>query len=304
MNQNKWFAMNGSTLMSKLFIFGLGFSGEAIAQKAKGNFERICGTTRSTEKLMSIEALGHEALLFEGARTQSIINQLQDTTHFLISIAPGESDPVLACFPDLLELTPKLQWIGYLSTVGVYGNHDGAWVDEQTEPQPVSKRSLERLAAEKAWTDLANTGGLPLAIFRLSGIYGPGRNWFINIEKGKSRRMVKQGQVFNRIHRDDIGTAVVNAMDGNIGGVFNITDDEPAPPQDVVTLAHELMGIEPPAEIDFETADISPMARSFYGENKRVSNAKSKKILGLNYAWPDYRFALRRMWDEASWKKG
>ena len=186
--------------------------------------------------------------------------------------------------------------------MGVYGNHDGAWVDEETEPKPVSKRSVQRVNAEETWLEASRKSGIPLAIFRLSGIYGPGRNAFMNIKKGTSRRMVKPGQVFNRIHREDIGQAVANAMAKNIGGIFNITDDEPAPPQDVVTYAHELKGIAPPPEIDFETADISPMARSFYGENKRVSNRKSKDELGMVYRWPDYRTSLQRMLQEDSWE--
>ena len=143
---------------------------------------------------------------------------------------------------------------------------------------------------------------LLIAIFRLSGIYGPGRNAFVSIKKGKSRRLVKKGQVFNRIHREDIGSGVQLAMKNNIDGIFNITDDEPAPPQDVVTYAHDLMGIEPPPEMDFITADITPMARSFYGENKRVSNAKSKDVLGMTYAWPNYRHSLEKMWRENLWQ--
>ena len=210
--------------------------------------------------------------------------------------------PVLTTVGDgLKQLCPKLQWIGYLSTVGVYGNHNGTWVDEDTIPKPVSKRSIWRLNAEQAWTEFADKVEIPLAIFRLSGIYGPGRNAFRTIENGKSRRLVKQGQVFNRIHRGDIGNAVSKAMQASVSGVFNITDNEPAAPQDVVTYAHELMGKEPPPEMDFETADITPMARSFYGENKRVSNAKSKMVLKIEYEWPDYRTSLKRMWDEGTW---
>ena len=289
-------------MTNKLFIFGMGFSASAVAQKAKDQFGFICGTSRSEKKIIDLKQNGYEAVAFDGSSTTELVDQLQETTNLLVSISPGEADPVLSAFPDLFEHTPDLQWIGYLSTVGVYGDHQGAWVDETSELRPVSERSKQRVAAETEWQKLAEEAGIPLAIFRLSGIYGPGRNWFINIEKGRSRRLVKPGQVFNRIHREDIATAVCQAMRENIGGIFNITDNEPAPPQDVVTLAHELMGKEPPPEIDFETADISPMARSFYGENKRVSNAKSKEVLGFDYAWPDYRFALERMWNDGSWR--
>lgn len=288
--------------MRKLFIFGFGFSSTAIAQKTRDDFDVICGTSRSQKKVDKLRAQGFEAEIFDGASTPALEAQLADTTHMVISISPGEEDPVLRAFPNLIELAPNLEWIGYLSTVGVYGDHDGAWVDETSELRPVSKRSRQRVAAEEAWADLATKNNIPFSIFRLSGIYGPGRNWFINIEKGTSRRLVKPGQVFNRIHREDIGQAVTLAMRKNIGGIFNITDDDPAPPQDVVTYAHELMGKTPPPEIDFETADISPMARSFYGENKRVSNQKSKDVLGLEYQWPNYKLSLKWLWDEGSWK--
>jgi nucleoside-diphosphate-sugar epimerase len=157
------------------------------------------------------------------------------------------------------------------------------------------------VAAEEAWLELCRGMGIPLAILRLSGIYGPGRNAFVNIGNGTSRRLVKPGQVFNRIHRDDIAEAFALACARKADGIFNITDDEPAPPQDVVSAAHEIAGVAPPPEIDFATAELSPMARSFYGENKRVSNAKSKADLGMRYAYPDYRTALLRMWREDSW---
>lgn len=288
--------------MRKLFIFGFGFSSTAIAEKAKDDFDVICGTSRSQEKVDGLRAQGFEAEVFDGHLTPELVAQLIDTTHIVMSISPGDADPVLSAFPNLHKLAPKLEWIGYLSTVGVYGHHDGAWVDETSELRPVSKRSIQRVEAEEAWAKLAKANDIPFSIFRLSGIYGSGRNWFINIEKGTSRRMVKPGQVFNRIHREDIGQAVALAMVKNIGEVFNITDDDPAPPQDVVTYAHELMGKTPPPEVDFETADISPMARSFYGENKRVSNKKSKQVLGLEYQWPNYRFSLKRLWSDGSWK--
>lgn len=288
--------------MRKLFIFGFGFSSMAIAEKASSDFDVICGTSRSQEKVERLRAEGFEGEVFDGHSTPELEAQLADTTHIVMSISPGEEDPVLKAFTNLIAIAPNLEWMGYLSTVGVYGHHDGAWVDETSELRPVSKRSIERVTAEEAWAKLAHKSKIPLSIFRLSGIYGSGRNWFVNIEKGTSRRLVKPDQVFNRIHREDIGQAVTLAMRKNIGEIFNITDDDPAPPQDVVTYAHELMGKEPPPEIDFETADISPMARSFYGENKRVSNQKSKEILGLEYQWPNYKISLERLWREGSWK--
>ena len=232
-----------------------------------------------------------------------IADALANATHLLISIEPDEAgDPVLNACAKIIAKGKSLQWIGYLSTVGVYGDHDGRWVDETTKCRPISTRSVQRLAAEKAWQALADRQDIALAIFRLSGIYGPGRNAFVNIEKGTSRRLVKPGQVFNRIHRDDIASAVSLAIEKSASGIFNITDDEPAPAQDVVIFADQLTGIAPPPEIDFETAKLTPMARSFYSENKRVSNAKSKAELGLEYAYPNYRTSLKKMWNEKSWR--
>ncbi|MGI9351536.1 MAG: SDR family oxidoreductase [Rhizobiaceae bacterium] len=290
--------------MSELFIFGIGFSAKAVADAASSHFSRISGTARSSEKVQAIQARGYDGCMFDGSTiSEEIRERLATATHVLMSIAPGIADPVLANLSDGLSAScPKLEWIGYLSTVGVYGNHDGAWVDEDTAPRPVSERSIQRIEAENSWNVIAQKAGVPLAIFRLAGIYGPGRNTFVNIEKGKSRRLVKPGQVFNRIHCEDIGTAVFSAIRSNIGGIFNVTDNEPAPPQDVVAYAHGLMGKAAPPEIDFDTADITPMTRSFYGENKRVSNAKSKAMLGMTYDWPDYRTSLKRMWDEGSWR--
>lgn len=290
--------------MENLFIFGYGFSSTAIASSCQSNFDQIIGTTRSVEKFSKLENDSIIPALFDGENlAQDTKEKLSTATHVLISIAPNEyGDCVLNTYREVLAKNANLKWIGYLSTVGVYGHHDGAWVDENTACRPVSKRSIERVAAENAWVKFSTEHNVPLAIFRLSGIYGPGRNAFINIEKGTARRLVKKDQVFNRIHREDIGTAACRAIKMTASGIFNITDDEPAPPQDIVTLAHELIGKEPPKNIDFETADLTPMARSFYGENKRVSNAKSKNVLGMVYGWPNYRVSLKRMHDEKCWK--
>ncbi len=281
----------------------MGYAATAIGERALSQATTICGTSRCAKGVAALKAKGFDAVIFDGVTASAeLLQHLEAATHLLISIAPGENDRVLAALPQLPEIAKNLEWAGYLSTVGVYGNHDGAWVDEKTEPRPVQKRSITRLAAETAWQNVAAGAGWPLAIFRLSGIYGPGRNAFVAIEAGKSRRLVKKAQVFNRIHRDDIASAVVLAMDQHADGIFNITDDEPAPPQDVVAFAHKLMGREPPPKIDFETADLTPMARSFYGENKRVANSVSKTRLGMIYQWPDYRAALTRMWQDAGWR--
>jgi nucleoside-diphosphate-sugar epimerase len=196
---------------------------------------------------------------------------------------------------------PELPWIVYLSTVGVYGDHGGVWVDEGSECRPVSRRSIERLEAEKAWQEAAESEELPLAVLRLACIYGPGRNALANLAAGTARRIVKAGQIFNRIHVGDIAGILSLLADKETGGVFNLADGEPSPAEDVVAFAANLMGVVPPPEILFDRAEMTPMARSFYGENKRVSNARIRQA-GYVFAWPDYRTALTRMWTEDDWR--
>lgn len=297
----------------KVLIFGAGYSGSRIGVKLASEGAQVFGTTRSRDRMEDLVKENIEPLYFDDdVLEEPVLQALSDVTHLICGIAPprqkiadrAHADPVLLALrnQELSTLAPKLQWIGYLSTVGVYGHHDGAWVDETTQMNPVSERSLQRVAAENEWCAAAQTANLSLGIFRLSGIYGPGRNAFVAMENGKSRRLVKKNQVFNRIHVADIAAALTLAAMKKSSGVVNITDDEPAPPQDVVTCAHELAGKTPPPEIDFETADITPMARSFYGENKRVSNARSKKDLGLDYQFPNYRLAFQHMWENDDWR--
>ncbi|WP_181183515.1 MULTISPECIES: SDR family oxidoreductase [unclassified Mesorhizobium] len=288
----------------QVLIFGAGYSGKAFG-RANRQGVPVLGTTRSMEKFDALRLAGIEPLLFDGAVIGEIEDALAKTTHLVISVAPDETgDPVLNAVGAAIQAKmPALQWIGYLSTVGVYGDHGGAWVDETAECKPVSKRSVMRVAAEQQWLDLGRAVGKPVAILRLSGIYGPGRNALINLEDGTARRLVKPGQVFNRIHCDDIAGALWLLAQKILGGIFNVTDDEPAPPQHVVTYAAGLMGVEPPPEIPFETAELSPMARSFYGENKRVANA-AIKAAGYRFRYPNYRVALDRMWADGDWRNG
>jgi nucleoside-diphosphate-sugar epimerase len=287
-----------------VLIFGAGYSGQAFGRLCEGDVP-VSGTTRSRDKFGKLEGANIRPLLWDGeARDEKVLDALQAVSHLVISAAPGEAgDPVLRAFRDDILAAPNLRWIGYLSTVGVYGDHDGAWVDETTPTAPRSRRSVERVEAEQAWEALAEQKNVPLATLRLSGIYGPGRNAFLNLESGTAKRLVKPGQVFNRIHGEDIGAALWHLAKADSGGIFNVTDDEPAPPQDVVTYAAGLMGVEPPPSIDFATADLSPMARSFYGENKRVSNAKLKAT-GFRFRFPDYRTALDAMWRDGNWRDG
>lgn len=287
---------------AKSFIFGAGYSGKAFARASAAPGKTIFGTTRSPEKFAPLERTGITPLVFDGALSPEIEAALGQTTHLVISAAPGEAgDPVLnAARAAITKKMPYLEWIGYLSTVGVYGDHGGNWVDEEAECRPVSRRSVMRVVAEQAWLALGQQIGRPVAVLRLAGIYGPGRNAFVNLQNGTAKRLVKPGQVFNRIHRDDIGGALAHLAGQNRGGIFNGADDLPGPPQDVVAYAAALMGVEPPPETPFETAELSPMARSFYGENKRVAN-KALKDIGYRFLFPDYRSAFDRMWADGDW---
>jgi len=282
--------------VASVFIFGAGYSGKAFAH-ADASGAKIVGTTRSAQKFDALRRSGIEPLAFDGSMTAEIAAALEGSTHLIVSIAPDESgDPVLGCARGAILAMPKLEWIGYLSTVGVYGDHQGGRVDETSACRPVSARSVERLAAEQAWQALAAEAGRPLAVLRLSGIYGPGRNAFANLAGGTARRIVKPGQVFNRIHVEDIGRVTALAAPRKLAGTFNLADDEPAPPQDLVTYAARLMGVAPPPETPFEAAQMTEMARSFYSDNKRVSNKAIKQALGIELLYPTYREGLEAIY--------
>ena len=286
----------------RYFLFGAGYSALAFARLLEGR--PVAGTTRSPDRFAALEAAGVEPLLFDGAAlSHAVRERLAETTHVVVSAAPtAAGDPVLGTAAETIRTAmPALRWIGYLSTVGVYGDHGGAWVDEGSDCRPVSPRSRERLDAERAWQALGAERGVPVAVLRLSGIYGPGQNALANLAAGTARRLVKPGQVFNRIHVDDIAGALRHLAATDLGGVFNVTDDEPAPAQDVVLFAAGLMGVAPPPEIPFEAAQLSPMARSFYEENKRVANRRLKAT-GFVFRHPDYRSALTAMWQSGEWR--
>lgn len=288
----------------KTFIFGAGYSGKAFALARGDRPASISGTTRSDTKFVALRSAGIEPFAFDGkAISDSVAVELASTTHLIISAAPEDAgDPVLnAARAAITARMPKLEWIGYLSTVGVYGDYQGGWVDETGDCRPKSHRSHRRVDAEDEWLALGRETGLPVAVLRLSGIYGPGRNAFVNLENGSAKRLIKPNQVFNRIHAADIAGVLWHLAERRQGGIFNVTDSEPAPPQDVVAYAAKLMGVEPPPEIPFETAQLSPMARSFYGENKRVSNA-AIRATGYVFRYPDYRTAFDAMWTEKSWR--
>lgn len=290
-------------MTDRYFIFGAGYSGQAIGLEALETGAEVHGTSRSDDKAEHLRSLGMKAHIFDGSEvTADIAEALHRTTHLVISIAPGDADPVLAVARTFIaQRMPPLRWIGYLSTVGVYGDHEGAWVDEDSELRPTAQRSQERLAAENEWLQLGKEIGVPVAVLRLSGIYGPGRNALASLANGTARRIIRKGQVFNRTHVDDIAGAALHLAAAGTGGVFNITDDEPSPPQDLIVHAARLMGVEPPAEEPFEGLELSPMARSFWGECKRVSNKRIKEQ-GYRLRYPDYRAALDQLWQSGHWR--
>lgn len=287
-----------------LLILGAGFSGKAIGEVFKAAGFSVSGTTRSTEKAEGLRALGINPVVFDGSTiSASLTADMARATHVVQSIAPGkDGDPLFR--PGSLALSalmPKLEWAGYLSTVGVYGDHRGAWVDEETALNPVSARSVERVEAENHWLAFGEASSIPVAVLRLAGIYGPGRNALRNMEEGSARRLIKEDQVFNRIRVEDIGGSALFLSENRLRGLWNITDDEPGPPQDVVAEAARLMDLPTPPDIAFETAELSPMARSFYGENKRVSNAKLRAA-GFEFRFPNYRQSLAELKVSGRWR--
>lgn len=275
-----------------LFSFGHGFSARALADRLIPQGWRIIGTTRSADKLDGIRATGVEPVLWPGT---DITAMMRAAPYLLISAGPGpDGDPVLSELQDeITQIAPRLRWAGYLSTTGVYGDHQGGWVDEDTPLSPSTKRGQKRVEAEAAWQAIPE---LPLHIFRLAGIYGPGRGPFAKVRNGTARRIIKEGQVFSRIHVDDIAQALELSMGApNPGAIYNLCDDDPAPPQDVIGHAAELLGVPVPEAVDFDEADMTPMARSFYAESKKVRNDRIKDELGWEPRYPDYRSGLAAM---------
>ena len=268
------------------------------------DFERIWVTVRDSKRAADLNAKADgqvRALFFDGTSTSDDLQAaVAQAEMILISIPPDEKgDPVLAVYGTSLTRSGQIRTIAYLSTIGVYGNYDGAWVDENAECRPSDERNRQRLAAERGWQGLSTRSGIPVAILRLAGIYGPGRNALKNLRHGTAKRIVKPAQVFNRIHVADIAQAIDAAFNRCANGIFHIADDEPSPPGDLIVYAAKLLNIEPPPEIRFDQArsGMSEIAESFYLDVKRVSNAKLKTMLGVRLRYPTYREGLSAILD-------
>lgn len=271
--------------MKTLLSIGHGYSARALSGVLIPQGWRVIGTTRSTAKAAELQAMGVEPLLLPGPLAPA----LAVATHILSSVAPDDDgDPILRDHrAEFAAARPE--WVGYLSTTAVYGDHQGSWVDESTPLTPSTRRGAARVLAESEWAAL----GLPLHIFRLAGIYGPGRGPFEKVRDGTARRIIKEGQVFSRIHVRDIAQTLAASINRpNPGAVYNVCDDDPAPPEDVIGHAASLLGLPLPPAIPYEEAEMTPMARSFYAESKRVKNDRIKTELGLHLRYPTYREGL------------
>jgi len=282
--------------MPHIFIFGFGFTARALADVLDPSEYQISATSRSPEGAAEITAFGAQGFVFSDERQPSadLKQAVSSATHILSSVPPGTmNDPVLAALADTISDADDLQWLGYLSTIGVYGDHQGQWVDEATPAAPQSQRSKRRLSAERAWQQAAQKKGAPLSIFRLAGIYGPGRSAIDRVRAGAARCIIKPDQVFNRIHVGDAARIITASLDRpQNDGIYNLTDDLPAPPQDVIAYAAKIMDAPPPPHVAFEDANLSAMAKSFYSENKRVRNQRIKDDLGVTLQFPTYKQGL------------
>jgi nucleoside-diphosphate-sugar epimerase len=286
----------------KLFVFGLGYTAQALI--GSRTWSRVAGTVRSREKAEDLRKNG--ILAYSFADASRLPDEVLQADAILISTPPTEGrDPAYAQFRDLVASVRRGVWLGYLSTTGVYGDHAGGWVDETVAPEPRSERSARRVEAERQWLKLGDKAGLNVAIFRLSGIYGPGRNTFVALARGIAQRIVKPGQVSNRIHVDDIAAVLSASIDRPRGAaIYNVSDNEPAPPQDIIAFAARLAGIPAPPAIPIDQAELSPMSQSFYAENKRISNRLMTHELGVRLRYPTYREGLAALYAGGEFANG
>ena len=285
--------------MTQLFCFGYGYTTAALGSALSDSGWQVAGTRRQTGAQAGEQAGGINLLTYDGGNDSGglpapVVQALSEASHLLFSIPPEETgDPALAALEAAGVELPSLQWAGYLSTTGVYGDTGGAWVDESSPTAPVSTRSRNRVKAEIQFRDWAMARGIPGFIFRLAGIYGPGRTPFRQLRNGDARRIYKPGQVFSRIHLADIVQALTAAIaNPAAAGTYNLCDNEPARPWEVIGFAADLAGIEPPPMVPFHQAELSPMAQSFYSECRRVDNARLRTELGVTLIYPSYRDGL------------
>jgi nucleoside-diphosphate-sugar epimerase len=279
----------------KFFVFGFGYSALHLSQRLRAAGTEITATVRSRAKAEKLNEAGITARVVSPEYCEAeIAADIAASDAILISIPPDPSgDPVLSTFGEAIAAAPNLRWVGYLSTVGVYGDHAGRWIDEATPAAPEQERSRIRAAAEQAWLTFGASRGIALHVFRLSGIYGPHRNQLVQLASGTARRIVRPGQMFNRIHVADIAAVIEASLAHPRGGaIYNVSDNEPAPPQDVVAFAAWLCGMEPPPEIPFDSAELSVMGRSFFSESKRVRNDRIRRELSVELRYPTYREGL------------
>ena len=278
-----------------LFCFGLGYAAGFLARALSAEGWRVLGTSRSADARAALASKGVEMRVFERAHPLSDPDALlTDATHLLSSVPPDDhGDPVLDLHGEDIAAASGLRWIGYLSTTGVYGDRAGGWVDEEAPLLPTGERGRRRVAAEAQWLDLRRRHGSPVHVFRLAGIYGPGRNALDAVRSGGAQRIVKPGQVFSRIHVTDIARVLRASMaKPEPGAIYNVCDDDPAPPADVIAFACDLLGVPPPPAVSLEQAKLSEMALSFYADSKRVSNRRIKEKLRVKLLYPSYRDGL------------
>ena len=280
----------------RLFAFGLGYAARRVLARLPG--VEASGATRDPEAARAWRGDGVAAWTVDDPSARPALEAaLRGAETLLVSAPPDQNgDPALQRFGAAIAAAPGLARVVYLSTVGVYGDRGGVWVDELSAPAPGSPRAWRRLAAERDWRAFGAKSGASVDILRLAGIYGPGRNALEKLQRGEARRIVKPGQVFNRIHVDDIAAVAIRLIEaGGTGGTWNVADEEPAPPEDVIAFAAELLGVAPPPIEDFAGARLTPMARSFYADNRRVDVGKLRRELGYCWLYPTYRDGLRAL---------
>lgn len=303
----------GRTILSQsprpyhLFTVGLGYSARYAVARLGERVARISATARGEDKAARLATLGIHATPFDGtAPGPGVADTLMASTHLIVSAGPEAfGDPLLHHHAGDIERAigaGALKGIVYLSTIGVYGDTGGAWIDETAPCTPERGRSQWRVKAEADWLTLGERAGIPVGVLRLGGIYGPARNPFVNLEKGQARLVNKPGQVFNRIHVADIAGAIEAAIEKGFHGPVNVVDGDPTPPQDPIRFAASLMGVAPPVEEPYDPASMSPMARSFYEETRRCHNRVLTDTLGVRLVAPTYREGLGDMWRNGTWR--